>query len=420
MDTTMPTRWPSSGDFRVSRWFGMQGYSSMVHTGGVSFGRRLQEYREHRGWSLADLSRATHYSRSHLSNLENGRKAPTPDLARVCDEAMRAKGELIAAARNDTAERLNDVPWQSAELIQRLQVSDTTSRTLETLQSTVEELCCQYNYRDAFDLRREAHQWLHHVGDLLRRPVGLSAHQELLVAGGWLALLTGCVEYDLGMQVAAESTRTAAVQLGLEAGHPEIAGWGHEMTAWFALTQGRFRQAVDAAQRGQQVATSSSAHVQLIAQEVKAKARLGETGLGTVLANGKEILERLPYPDRPDNHFKVDPAKWDYYAMDVHRIAGDDELATSYAETVIADNTSPDGTELSPMRISECRITLGIMAGRSGDLEQAVELGKTGLKDGRRSKVHLLMVAGELDRELQQRFPGETLVAEFEQTLRAV
>ncbi|MFI6825535.1 hypothetical protein ACIBG5_00405 [Kribbella sp. NPDC050241] len=192
------------------------------------------------------------------------------------------------------------------------------------------------------------------------------------------------------------------------------------MTAWFALTQGRFRQAVDAAQRGQAVAQSSSVHVQLIAQEAKAKARLGEAGLSTLLATGKEMLDRLPYPDRPDNHFKVDPAKWDYHAMDVHRIAGDDELATQYATTVIDDNTSPDGSEFSPMRIAESRITLGIMAGRAGDLEQAVELGKTGLRNGRQSKVQLLMVAGELDRELRDRFRGEGLVIEFEETLRAV
>jgi transcriptional regulator with XRE-family HTH domain len=386
----------------------------------VTFGDRLREWREHRGWSLADLNAATHYSRSYLSNLENGRKVPTEELARSCGEALRAKGELIAAARGDAVSKLDKTPWQTAELIQRMQASDTTAGTLESLHSTIEELCCQYNHRDALELRQEAHGWLEHVGGLLRRPVGLKAHADLLVAGGWLALLAGCVEYDLGMRTAAESTRTAAMQLGLEAGHPEIAGWGHEMTAWFALTQGRFRQAVEAAQRGQAVAQSSSVHVQLIAQEAKAKARLGGSGLHTLLESGKEILEHLPYPDRPDNHFKVDPAKWDYYAMDVHRIAGDDELATQYAGTVIKDNMTPDGTELSPMRVSECRITLGIVAGREGDLEQAVGLGLSGLKDGRQSKVHLQMVAGELDQELRQRFPSEGLVTEFEEALRGV
>jgi hypothetical protein len=88
--------------------------------------------------------------------------------------------------------------------------------------------------------------------------------------------------------------------------------------------------------------------VRLIAQEAKAKARLGESGLHTLLESSKEILEHLAYPDRPDNHFKVDPAKWDYYAMDVHRIAGDDAQATRYARTVISDNITPDGHELAP------------------------------------------------------------------------
>lgn len=83
-------------------------------------------------------------------------------------------------------------------------------------------------------------------------------------------------------------------------------------------------------------------------------------------------------------------------------------------------HTSPDGTELSPMRVSECRITLGIVAGREGDIGQAVELGKTGLMHGRQSKVHLLMIAGELDRELRDRFLGEGLVTEFEETLHGV
>ncbi|GAB3814549.1 hypothetical protein GCM10028799_14360 [Kribbella italica] len=386
----------------------------------MTFGDRLREYRQHRGWSLADLSKATHYHRSYLSNLENGRKLPNEDLARVCDEVLRAKGELLAAARDDTVSKLDQTPWQTAELVQRMQASDTTAGTLESLHSTVEELCCQYNHRDALELRQEAHSWLQHVTGLLRRPVGLKAHADLLVAGGWLALLAGCVEYDLGMRTAAESTRTAAMQLGLEAGHPEITGWGHEMTAWFALTQGRFRQAVDASQRGQAIAKTSSVHVQLIAQEAKAKARLGESGLHTVLERGRDVLDRLPYPDRPDNHFKIDPAKWDYYAMDVHRIARDDDLATKYASAVISDNITPDGHELSPMRVSECRITLGMVAGREGDLEQAVGLGLTGLKDGRQSKVHLQMIAGELDQELRQRFPSEGLVTEFEEALRGL
>jgi transcriptional regulator with XRE-family HTH domain len=386
----------------------------------VSFGGRLREYREHRGWSLAELGRATHFSRGYLSNVENDRKPATEDLARLCDEALRANGELIAAAKVAVVAKLDRSPWQTAELVRRMQASDTTRRTLEALQATIVELCCQYSYRDALDLRQEAQGWLHHVGGLLRRPVGLHAHAELLVAGGWLALLAGCVEYDLGMRGAAESTRTAALQLGTEAGHPEIVGWAHEMSAWFALTQGRFRNVIAEAQKGQAVARTSSVHVQLIAQEAKARARLGESGLHPLLESGKQMLDRLPYPDRPDNHFKVDPAKWDYYAMDVHRLAGDNELAKLYATTVIADNLGPDGTELSPMRIAESRVALAVVAAREGDLEQAVALGLSGLKGTRQSRPSLVMVAGELGHALHTCFPAEVLTRDFAEAVRAL
>ncbi|WP_041289280.1 helix-turn-helix domain-containing protein [Kribbella flavida] len=262
----------------------------------VSFGQRLREYRGHRGWSLAELARATHYSRGYLSNVENGRKGPTEELARLCDEALRAKGELLAAARGDAVSRLDRTPWQTAELVQRMQASDTTARTIESLQATIEKLCCQYNRRDALELRDEAHSWSQHVAALLRRPVGLKAHEDLLVAGGWLALLAGCVEYDLGMRTAAESTRSAALQLGLEAGHPEIAGWAQEMVAWFALTQGRFRQAAEAAEKGQAVAKSSSVHVQLIAQEAKARARLGGVRAGHAAGNRSRVPRAAAVP----------------------------------------------------------------------------------------------------------------------------
>jgi len=104
-----------------------------VTLGFVSFGRRLKEYREHRGWSLANLARATHYSRGYLSNLENGRKAPAESVARRCDEVLRANGELIAAAKAATVARLDKAPWQTAELAQRLKMSDTSAGTIETL-----------------------------------------------------------------------------------------------------------------------------------------------------------------------------------------------------------------------------------------------------------------------------------------------
>ncbi|MGA4846156.1 helix-turn-helix domain-containing protein [Streptomyces sp. G5(2025)] len=65
---------------------------------GETFGERLRRLRTERGLSLADLSRLVHYSRGHLSKVENGQKPASTDLALGCDEALGADGALAALA----------------------------------------------------------------------------------------------------------------------------------------------------------------------------------------------------------------------------------------------------------------------------------------------------------------------------------
>ncbi len=387
----------------------------------TAFGEMLRRLRTEQGKSLSDLSRLVHYSKGYLSNVELGKKPATEEMARACDLALNARGELVAVAHLAQAWRRDAIPWQTADLLHRIQASDTTPGTLDSLHATVSELCCEYPYRDAAELRTEAHGWLDQVAKLLRKPVGLRQHSELLVAAGWLALLVGCLEYDLGMRVAAESTRTAARQLGDEAGHHEIVGWTYEMSAWFALTQGRYRDVVTVAQAGQRAGAGHTVEVQLLAQEAKARARMRDTsGLTASLDRGRELLGRLPQPERTDHHFVVDPSKWDFYAMDVSRLAGDDVRAEQHAEIVLAEGIMPDGTERSPMRMTEARLTLAAVASRRGDLEQAVGLGVSALNSDRRSLPSLLMVSGELDHELRRRYPSEPAAAEYHEALRAL
>ncbi len=52
------------------------------------FGEALRALRTRRGLSLAELSRLTHYSKGYLSNIENGRKPPTADMARRLDDVL--------------------------------------------------------------------------------------------------------------------------------------------------------------------------------------------------------------------------------------------------------------------------------------------------------------------------------------------
>jgi hypothetical protein len=292
---------------------------------------------------------------------------------------------------------------------------------IESINATVTDLCCQYAYRNAHELRSEAHDWLREIGSVLRKPIGLREHQEVLVAAGWLALLVGCIEYDLGMRAAAEATRVTAAQLGAEAGANDIVAWTYEMAAWFALTQGRYSDVLDATSAGRHIAGNNSVVIQLAGQEAKALGRMGDlAGVRTALDLGRRRVEQVVGPLRTDNHFAVDPDKWKFYAMDAYRLAADDELAAEYAHEILRKGTAPDGGERSPMRMAEARLALAVIAARKGDMDQAVSDGLSALTSDRKSLPSLLMVAGELDAELQRRWPDESAVEDFREAVRLI
>jgi transcriptional regulator with XRE-family HTH domain len=382
----------------------------------------MRELRQLRGLSLRDLERLVFYGKSHLHSLESGTKPPTAEAAQRIDRVLSAGGELAEMVSEKSLSPAEQAKlWETAELLRRVGNADTAPTTVDALRATTFTLCCEYGWRDAAELRGDALGWLRETARL-RRSAGLDAHRELLVIAGWLGLLVGCVEYDMGMRASAEATRAAAHSLGVESGHTEIAAWAWEMTAWFALTQGRFTDAMVASRVGQEViGDSASVAVQLIGQEAKALARLGDPAtVRAVLERGREVLGGFPRPDRSDHHFVVDPDKWDFYAMDAYRMAGDDRNAEHHAREVLALGAGPGGIEKAPMRMAEARLTLGVTAARAGDLEQAVSIGLDAFRAPRKSLPSLVLVAAELDVELWRRYPAEQAAVEYRDAFRAV
>ena len=164
----------------------------------------------------------------------------------------------------------------------------------------------------------------------------------------------GCLEYDTRHRNAAEATRRAALTLGLEADSPGVLGWAHEMRAWFAPTAGDYRGVVAAARAGQAAAGKHSVGVQLIARESKAYARMGRADdMQDALERGRTLLEEMPYPENIDNPFVVDPAKFDFYAMDCYRHVGENDRVRELSQEVITASTDFDNRERWPMRIAE-------------------------------------------------------------------
>jgi hypothetical protein len=212
------------------------------------------------------------------------------------------------------------------------------------------------------------------------------------------------------------------LSLGAEAEHTGIQGWAHEISAWQALTSGNYRGVLTAAQAGTAVAGHHSVSVQLIAQEAKALVRMGDQrGALEALDRGRRLLEPMEYPTNIENHFIVDPSKYDFYAMDVYRrLSSDDAAAEQLAHEVLAAGTDWDGTERSIMRNAEARITLGTVAARRGDLDGAIEYGLKAISSDRKSVPSLLMVAQDLTAAIRAVGPDSPQTRDYFEQIRSL
>ena len=314
----------------------------------------------------------------------------------------------VAPKRDADAEMLALTGMDTLELVSRLQRSDMDDATLSGLRVTADALCSEYPYQPADQLLSEGRTWLRRMTAYRGQRITLKQHREVLVQAGWVTLLLACVEYDTGNRSAAETTRQGALSLGLDTDHAEIQAWAHEIRAWMNLTSGDYHGVIAAAQHGTDVAPHHPVAVQLAAQEAKAWARIGDRRQTEIaLDRGRRLLDSLPYPENLDNHFVVDPTKFDFYAMDCYRQLAEYKMAGHLADEVIQASTDFDGTERAPMRTAEARITLGVIAARQGDLERAVHQGERALTGPRKSLPSLAMVSRDLTRVLKERYPGE-------------
>jgi hypothetical protein len=106
--------------------------------------------------------------------------------------------------------------------------------------------------------------------------------------------------------------------------------------------------------------------------------------------------------------------------MDAYRLAGDDDLAVTYANEVLRKGTTPDGRERSPMRMAEATLTTAVVAAHKGELEEAVTVGLRALESTRKSPRPSRWQPGELDAKFSRRWPTEPAVQQFREAVRSL
>ncbi|OXM62580.1 MULTISPECIES: helix-turn-helix domain-containing protein [Amycolatopsis] len=398
-----------------------------------SWARRIRSMREARGWSQTaaanemrkhteDSLPATEHLARRWKDWELGKSKPSAFYAPVIAATL---GTVTSAlfppeVKHETGlELVSATGMDTLEIVSRLHASDVNDTTLEAVRITVDKLCSEYARQPPLELITEGRQWLRRLVEMQEQRLTFRQRRQSLEMAGWLALLVGCLEYDLGDRRAAEATRQSALSLGKEVESGGIMGWAHEMQAWFALTSGDYRGVIAAGQAGEAASGNHSVSVQLIAQQAKAYARMGmRDEMLRTLERGRVTLDQMPYPTNVENHFVVDPSKYDFYAMDCYRHTGEDKLARELSDEVIRVSTGFNNHERWPMRVAEAQVTLGVIAARQGDVEEAVERGRRAITGDRKSLPSLAMVSQDLATVLHERYAGLPEVDEYLTQLR--
>jgi transcriptional regulator with XRE-family HTH domain len=399
---------------------GLTAQSFLVHTrrstrrlarAVTEFGGEVARLLAERGVSLRQAARLTHYDPSYLSKVVSGRKPGSRELAEALDKVLDAGGRLAALARDPGPSPVGNV--ELIELASQAEASELSTGTLELLGAAVGEMCRDYRTEDPVELSQRAARHLRYVTKLLGGRVSLAQHRELLVDAGWLAALLACTCYDMGDAQAAGTARIMARQFGKQAGHGELVAWSFEIAAYFALVEGRYRDTVTLSEAGIECAGTTNAAVQLALQAARGYARMGDPQAREALAAGHAVLARLPAPEHPDHHFVFDAGKYEFYVATILTWLGDDATAREHAEEVVRQCEASGGW---PMRLCMTLVDLGVLAARSGDLDEAVSHGIAALQLPRRS-AQLLPRAIELRDELAARYPGERLTARYSDAL---
>ncbi|MFI0357673.1 hypothetical protein [Actinomadura sp. 9N407] len=355
-----------------------------------------------------------------IKQWESGKHLPSHRYRRLYARVTgRAEAELFGRSSISAAHAAQASPAEAEflELAARADVSALAAHTLELLDVVVDRLCRDYPTVSPVVLTQRGKAHLDSVMRLLDGRTTLAEHRELLVHAGWISALLACTLYDAGDPANAEVARRTALRLGEQAGHGEIIGWAWEIAAWFALVERRYDAVVTLAEEGLRHAGETSGAVQLTLQAGRGYARMGDRRALESLKAGRAILDRLPRPDHPDHHFVFDHDKYEFYCSTIYTMLGHDEAAEEHAREVVAQCRRRADPVRWPMRLSMVHLDLGQVAGRRGDLDEAVRHGRAALVPVRRSG-DLLPRAAELHRQLEGRWASERRVADFAEQLR--
>jgi transcriptional regulator with XRE-family HTH domain len=220
------------------------------------FGEELRRKRITAGVSLAQLAQMVHYSKGQLSKVERGIKTPSRDLARLCDAALEADGELASLASTGPASRRR-VLAASALAMPAIYLGGTATS------GNLEHAGLAGTFRSLFDHYRKLGQTTDsgilipvlagqvNVIQEIARNTGEHTSRTLLIIASRYAEYTGWLVQETGADSGALWWTRHAVDLANAAGDSDFAAYGLVRHALMTLYRGDAAQTTQLAVRAQ-------------------------------------------------------------------------------------------------------------------------------------------------------------------------
>ncbi|MFE7130324.1 hypothetical protein ACFVIM_05660 [Streptomyces sp. NPDC057638] len=323
----------------------------------------------------------------------------------VTESAARSAGPMAAPHGQRAAQALDLMGGDGVS-----SVKDALSDLIDHYALTIRSLPPAEVYDELLAVRTQA-------GRLLASSVPGAQREDVTLSVGWLSCLLGIAACDMGAHAAARLWCGEADRCGREAGHPELSGWALFTRSLIAFYQGRPRESVALASRGQAItAPGTPAHAKLVTQEMRAAAMTGDADQMADARNRARVdMAKLPATATAAGVFSVSPGEDPPYTATALMLLGRHQDAVIATDHVLRTHYGPQTQRYGghPSRgYARAQLILGLAQAGTGNLDEAVAAGHAALA-GHRADWPTMTLAAKLCQVLERDFPGAHPTAEY-------
>lgn len=345
------------------------------HTLNETFGQALKRLRGSR--SVRGVAQLANCSKSYVSDLENGKRQPTPEIATALDQALGARGELLALAQ----QRPGQSPLEQADALQRglheaLAAGPMTDASLEEWEYTVARHDRATRYRPEGELLPEL---LADFGDLrlvLTHRQSASARKKLTIAVAQMSGLMALTLLKLGDDRSRAWWRTGRAAAAAAEDRATLS-WMYAQEAYQLYYSGDVEGAVELACRAQHLAGGLPCVGPALAAPLEARAQAvlaRREGAADALSRAEVALGRLPAQYQVGSAFGYSESQLRFHGGNSWTHLGETARAAEQQERALELYPASDHTDRALVRLDQamCLAVDGDAAAAAGHATETV------------------------------------------------